>query len=127
MLSERGSSIKKHSRNPLADRDQIEKYFPDDGKPIRRRDFFWQWIEVVPDSDYLNLKRRFRDLQDAELAHVEFENPGVLASLDELGPGPDLRLDCSRSSTSNNPGCLAMTASKLESAGLNHRAHKMAR
>ena len=42
----------------------------------------------MPTTDYLNLKRRFRDLRDAELAHTEFDDPGVLASLDEWGLGP---------------------------------------
>ena len=38
-------------------------------------------------TDFLDLKRRFRDLRDTELAHGEFDDPGILASLDEWGLG----------------------------------------
>ena len=44
-------------------------------------------------TDFLDLKRRFRDLRDAELAYDEFEDPGVLASLDEWGLGPTFGWD----------------------------------
>ena len=44
-------------------------------------------------SDFLDLKRRFRDLRDTELAQGEFEDPGVLASLDEWGLGPTFGWD----------------------------------
>ena len=43
---------------------------------------------MLPATGFLDLKRRFRDLRDAELAHAEFEDPGILASLDEWGLGP---------------------------------------
>ena len=44
-------------------------------------------------SDFIDLKRRFRDLRDTELAQGEFEDPGVLASLDEWGLGPTFGWD----------------------------------
>ena len=42
----------------------------------------------MPATDFVDLKRRFRDLRNTELVHGEFEDPGVLASLDEWGLGP---------------------------------------
>ena len=42
----------------------------------------------MPATDFLDLKRRFRDLRDTEFVHGEFEDPGVLASLDEWGLSP---------------------------------------
>ncbi len=44
-------------------------------------------------NDFIDLKRRFRDLRDTELAEGEFEDPGALASLDELGLGPTFGWD----------------------------------
>ena len=37
----------------------------------------------MPSTHYVDLKRRFRDLQDTELAHLEFDDPRVLVSLEE--------------------------------------------
>ena len=42
----------------------------------------------MPATDFLDLKRRFHDLRDTEFVHGEFEDPGVLASLDEWGLSP---------------------------------------
>ena len=39
----------------------------------------------MSDSDYIDLKRQFRDLQDNEFALGEFDDPGVLKYLEELG------------------------------------------
>ena len=44
----------------------------------------------MPVTDFVDLKRRFRDLRDTELAHREFDDPGVLASLEEWGLGSTL-------------------------------------
>ena len=49
-------------------------------KPIRQRGSRLKGAEVLPATGFLDLKRRFRDLRDAELAHAEFEDPGVLAA-----------------------------------------------
>ena len=42
---------------------------------------------MLPATDFVDLKRRFRDLRDSELAQDELDDPGVLASLDEWGLG----------------------------------------
>ena len=47
----------------------------------------------MPTTDFLDLKRRFRDLRDAELAHAELEDPRLLTSLDEWGLGPTFGWD----------------------------------
>ncbi len=47
----------------------------------------------MPATDFLDLKRRFRDLRDAELAHAESEAPRLLTSLDEWGLGPTVGWD----------------------------------
>jgi len=47
----------------------------------------------LPATDFLDLKRRFRDLRDAELAHAEMEDPRLLTSLDEWGLGPTFGWD----------------------------------
>ena len=41
----------------------------------------------MPVTDFVDLNRRFRELRDAELVNSEFDDPGILASLDEWGLG----------------------------------------
>ena len=47
----------------------------------------------MPATDFLDLKRRFRDLRDSELADAQFEDPRLLTSLDEWGLGPTFGWD----------------------------------
>ena len=57
-----------------------------DGGAKRGSDRSWG-NGVLPVTDFVDLNRRFRDLRDAELVNSEFDDPGILASLDEWGLG----------------------------------------
>ena len=56
-------------------------------------------------SEFIDLKRQFRDLRDKELGYGELENMETLASLGEWGLGDEHRLErASRASPSRPAG-----------------------